>query len=270
MALISLPAVNFPASQLTSGIVWNGPAMATPAQHQMMGIQQGYPNRISYKRKTKYHLAAFALPAGSMEKIDEPTGYYFPPDREAIIATMGKLNPVYNGRPQVWANIFLNAGNATRSRSKTAAFWYHFFYMRGLFYKFPPVPMRQATRFRLTVAGLDLMDHWAKERPRFAKFVDAYIDDKMRREIATDCTMLHIGTLPPSIDKLRAMFDKWHARATRHDMERERVKLQQQMDQLYAQQQQLYAVQNALNQGMGLYQSGLNQGLGAYTTGSFK
>lgn len=63
----------------------------------------------------------------------------------------------------------------------------------GLMYPVPEVPKRHRWEWKLSYAGLMVIDHWADKYPRFKSYVDAFITDKDRKEIVESSAMMRMG-----------------------------------------------------------------------------
>lgn len=118
------------------------------------------------------------------------------------IAVFGHLKPMFNGRPQKWCEMLLRAApSPAQSYSKTATHYYRQASSAGLFFVHPSIIGRARTRYRLTAAGMMLLDHYAAKHKKFAPFVEAYLPQKARDEINEMCCDMIMGIRPPIIRK---------------------------------------------------------------------
>lgn len=193
------------------------------------GSATGWVRLPHPKRLSKFADAMFKARTLSGSVAAEVEPYYRRADIGSIIPSLGALNPVRNGKPQVWVNIFLNAGTPMNPRSKTASMWTHAAFFAGLFYRIPPVPMRNRTKYRLTIAGLALLDHWAVKFPKFKPFVDAYISMKDRKAIASDCFVFTCGTIPKRVKDMIDLAEVYQPKAEEKRRQLEARRFQEEM-----------------------------------------
>lgn len=158
------------------------------------------PRRVRKPTAFEKGMMEAALTAVSLDHTD----LFFNNDAQHLIDIFGKLKPIYNGRPQKWMHIILNACPADNAgMSKRGWNMLHTGFHAGLFYKVPLVPTKARTKFRVTMAGVRLLDHWAEKHPKFRPFLDAYLPVKARNQIAADCVDFMLGTEPARLKKLR-------------------------------------------------------------------
>lgn len=126
--------------------------------------------------------------------------YYRPVSPELLIAHLGKVCPVYGGKPikQVMP-LLMAAGSPYDFANKFA------YRMYGLVFTTYPVAGRSKIRARLSVSGLKLLDHWADQYPSFKPFVQAFVTKTARREIIETCFDFELGVLPVSLQRQKAM-----------------------------------------------------------------
>jgi hypothetical protein len=164
-------------------------------------------------------------------------------DADVLIQTVGKLRPIYNGKPQRWLHSILNCGPSDNpALTKTGRRILHHCYQAGLVYMVPCIPMRAKTKFRLTQSGVQLMDHWADKYPQFKPFVDAYLPKKARKQIAVDCVDFALGMEPARILAIRGKFEAAAIKADIVKLKKERAQAEFDL-----QVQKYYAAMQAVN-----------------------
>lgn len=122
---------------------------------------------------------------------------------ERLIEHFGSVGPLHSRRPRKEVMDLLMAGAGEYSFPRMWAFKYY-----GLVYITGCIVGRKATRCRLTIAGLALLDHWAAKNKKFAPFVKAFVSTKARKEIATDCCAFVLGAEPPSLEHNRVIHER--------------------------------------------------------------
>lgn len=161
---------------------------------------------------------------------------------DEAVEVFGNYNPVYAGKPKKLAYWLLNgaAGRTTFNGRLIAA---------GLAYATPSLIGVRKTGTMTSYVGLALLDHWAEKFPRFKPFVAAFVTQKMRRKIASDCYDFSLGIYPKDWRdaevKNKDLLIKWEAREYR------KLKKQEAANRELAKQQQamtLLAQQGMLNQ----------------------
>lgn len=164
-------------------------------------------------------------------------------DADVLIQTVGKLRPIYNGKPQRWLHSILNCGPSDNpALTKTGRRILHHCYQAGLVYMVPCIPMRAKTKFRLTQSGVQLIDHWADKYPQFKPFVDAYLPKKARKQIAVDCVDFALGMEPARILAIRGKFEAAAIKADIVKLKKERAQAEFDL-----QVQKYYAAMQAVN-----------------------
>lgn len=180
--------------------------------------------KIKKTRLTEGLSALRALPDGA----DLVKNYFKPVRMETAIEALGNYNPLMGGRPKdTIMSLLLGVNSEVRGRG-----WQ--FKTAGLMYYTPCVLGQTRQCSRTTTAGLALLDHWAEKSPAFARFVDAFVSDKARKEILADCVDLTLGGLPAWM-LARIEKHKVKVAAFQIAMEKERqaaLERQMQMDQL--------------------------------------
>ncbi len=114
---------------------------------------------------------------------------------DVAIGVLGFYNPMYAGRPKKIVQMMLNAF-INPVRHDNALVW------SGLGYSYPELIGIRSARCRLSAAGIDLLDHWAKTFPKFAAFLAPYDKLKNRQQIISECYDLSIGHRPLSFRKI--------------------------------------------------------------------
>lgn len=217
------PALGVAPAQL----VWNGPP-------------PNVTGGIIYHREKKFRPTPFskaisaALELTVESKVQTSDLAFRVLSANDAIATFGKLKPMYAGRPQKWMLMLLGAcPSPVQSYSKTASHYYFQGAIAGLFVKFPFIIGKRRARYRLTAAGLMLLDYYAGKHKAFAPFVDAYVTKKARDEINELSCDLIMGIEPRVLREEKA---KAHKAQTAHDLkklqemvaEQERLRIERQ------------------------------------------
>lgn len=131
---------------------------------------------------------------------------------EEAVQMFGNYNPIYAGKPKKLAYWLLNgaAGRTTFNGRLIGA---------GLAYATPSLIGVRKTGTMTSYVGLGLLDHWAEKFPRFKPFVAAFVTQKMRRKIASDCYDFSLGIYPKDWRdaevKNKDLLIKWEAREYR-------------------------------------------------------
>lgn len=177
---------------------------------------------------------------------------------ETVIETLGDYNPLYSKRPKKLAAALLSRVEMGRCWNQLALI------NSGLMYMIPGLPGVRAQRCRITVAAWELLDHWAKTFPSFEKHWLAYVDNKAKAQIYSDCFDLALGHRPASfvaIDKLAPAYQVKHeARLYREMMKQRKLEQDRKDRQLLMNQYQSASLQQAAAD---QYQRALAQGLGS-------
>lgn len=79
----------------------------------------------------------------------------------------------------------------------------------GLMYPVPEVPKRHRREWKLSYAGLMVIDNWADKYPRFKSYVDAFITDKDRKEIVESSAMMRMGIPTEEVYDRAVMNEKY-------------------------------------------------------------
>lgn len=216
-------ATNIPPNiQNMSGPTWvttgGGPPLTTaniaPAYTHTHKISLGHTGRV-LARYGPSHLDKMLL---KMTQLHHWTGdnelqYRFRHFTvEEAVQMFGDYNPIYAGKPKKLAYWLLNgaAGRTTFNGRLIAA---------GLAYATPSLIGVRKTGTMTSYVGLGLLDHWAERFPRFKPFVDAFVTQKMRRKIASDCYDFSLGVYPKDWRdaevKNKDLLIKWEAREYR-------------------------------------------------------
>lgn len=109
------------------------------------------------------------------------------------ISELGFIRPMFANRPSAWIMPLLTAATV----SVTAVSNYRYF-LAGLMYRTPFVAGRKKTGFKLSVSGLELLEHFASKSKAFKKFFDLYVPKKARKQIYQDCFDFQMNALPKS------------------------------------------------------------------------
>lgn len=203
---------------------------------------------------------------------------------DIAIEELGDYNPMYGGRPKKLAMALLSR--------VTMGPAYHNYVLchSGLMYTIPGLPGVRSARCRITVAAWELMEHWAEKSPKFKLHWLAYIDNKAKQQIYSDCFDLALAHRPPAFIALDAVQAAYQTRLESRlyrkmikDKKRDEDKIAFQKNQLmmqeaYAQQYQAQLKNGALNdpghahriygnqQAIGLYDPNMGQ---AISSGGF-
>lgn len=206
-----------------------------------------WPNIPKERRQTPFEKAMNKATGNAETKFSEGGVYYAYVTGGQLIDAFGKLKPVYNGRPQLWLNIFLNScPSPMRATSKTGKVFLNRGMHAGMFYRLPAIPKRRRARYRITASTVALLDHWAKYNPKFRPFLDAYLTPKARDEISRQCALLAFGICPEELE-----VEKMKAEEAEKKVRQEQAEAMQ----LIYQQQQIAnqsAQSTSANSGLGL------------------
>jgi DNA-binding PadR family transcriptional regulator len=117
--------------------------------------------------------------------------------------------------------LFLNAAaGPQKATSATSAYLYRLGAEAGLFMAHPPIPGRRRRSYRLTLAGLAVLDDWSQANPSFRPFFEAFVPKKARNEIALMAMDIALGQVPACIkNDLQAIDD--YAKKLRERLQRE-------------------------------------------------
>ncbi len=151
---------------------------------------------------------------------------------EDAIAKLGNVDPMKDGHPNGIAEALRRCAPSAREgylRSVSGT---------GLFYALPKM-FSKADRIRTTYSGVALLDHWAEKHKRFAPFVDAYLPDWVRSQIASECVDLGFGKMPKWIKEELDHCEKLQKR--HHDKVMREMAIKQQRHQ--AELQKMYEAQ---------------------------
>ena len=119
---------------------------------------------------------------------------------DLVISVLGKINPVYRGRPKKLP-LFLLGSAMFANRPGLL------YVSSGLTYSDHCVKEKYKQKGRLTATGLRLLEHWARVYPSFAPFFEAYVPKKARKEIMADSFDLEMNVLPKRVRELKARHD---------------------------------------------------------------
>lgn len=166
---------------------------------------------------------------------------------ETVIEVLGDYNPLYSKRPKKLTAALLSRVEMGKCWNNTALIY------SGLMYMIPGLPGVRSQRCRISVAGWELLEHWAKKFPSFEKHWLAYMDNKAKEQIYSDCFDLALGHRPASfvaIDKLAPAYQqRLEAREYRKMMkEQKKAKEKLEREQAMNVMQSQYAQQAALKQ----------------------
>ena len=176
------------------------------ASSTLSGISPAHQVKVSLapawvaKKKSKLEKKIFELystPKRELEKVGE----YYTSRNGAALNILGDLNPIHGGKPNALAMAMLDcAPSPVRSRKGTSKWGVYTLKNLGLAFFYPVVAGQRCRSGRLSIEGIQLLDHWAKKFKRFRPFVDAYLTKKTRNEIAVLCFDLEMGVLPKLFD----------------------------------------------------------------------
>lgn len=213
------------------------------------GHQPGYRIPVIDKKINELTLKA--------KRIHHKHGDFVHAYAETVIETLGDYNPLYSKRPKKLTLALLSRVEMGKCWNNTALIY------SGLMYMIPGLPGVRSQRCRISVAGWELMEHWAKKFPAFKKHWLAYVDKKAKAQIYSDCFDLALGHRPASfveMDKIAPAYQvKLEARLYREMMKKnkamEEAAKRQAGSSLFAQQ---------MNQQMAMqhYQDAVNGRLG--------
>jgi len=139
-----------------------------------------------------------------------------------VIQVLGDTDPMFGRSLTSLAEALLSCAPDPRSGYHYQLTW------TGLFFQMPKV-FAMPDRIGTSYVGLALLDHWAAKDKRFAPYVDAYIDEEVRKRIAADCFAFGMGHMPKWIkdaiahgEKLRRRWEQKEAQRQAVEMERRR------------------------------------------------
>jgi hypothetical protein len=137
---------------------------------------------IGHSREIETKLRSL-MPKKTQERDFNPTG------TEEAIAALGDVEPMFGHSVTGLAETLLRCAPDPREGHNTSLVQTGLFY--GVFgiYGMPD-------RIRTTYSGLALLDYWASKHKAFAPYVDCYIQQEVRDNIADDCFTLSLGKMP--------------------------------------------------------------------------
>ncbi len=178
---------------------WSGTPLVPVVNTPYHGLQSASGLRSKPVRLTTYQKAISAARDLSAPKGDDKVPWVRTTG-DNLIATMGHLRPIHAGRPIGWALRLLlctPTDSSYRGGKEATSEW-----AAGLFYNVPFVPKRQKRRVRTSYPALQLLDHYAEKWPSFKPFVTAYVTEKARQQIMSECIDLAMGLTPVRFRKL--------------------------------------------------------------------
>jgi hypothetical protein len=130
-------------------------------------------------------------------------------NRDGLLEALAGLRPVYRKQPKYFALVLLQAAaGPCRAMSFAAKEIYLSGVRAGLVMSYAPMIGVRRQNFRITNAGIAVLDEWAKRYPSFKPFVDAYVNKDIRRKAACIEVDIALGVTPPDF----AAFDEKFAK----------------------------------------------------------
>jgi len=170
---------------------WAG-SLGTPNMFPMPTPPTG--KEIVFKKRSKFMKALNAMPIADF--ISGEAGPYYKQQTFGNVIEYMNFNPMWNGRPRKEVNwLLLSAPSPIKLFGQSSLYHY------GLVTYEPAIANRRKTRCRLSYVGMELLDFWATEYPKFKPFVDAYLTKKARGEIASDALGYKLGFVPKRFEE---------------------------------------------------------------------
>lgn len=176
------PMINWspsPATTATAGIVSFPPIVGSS----------------TVRERSKRQEALASLANAPSRKLDKVSMHYKHVSPDIVINTMGKFPPVMNHRPTRWIMHLLCCASAPHKFPGQLQYRH-----AGLTFVAQANPLGKFCKMRLTVAGYELLAHYANNK-KFKPFFDAFVSKTAKDEIYSACFDFEMNALPEFIKK---------------------------------------------------------------------